>query len=79
MARQLRPVYTAVNEAEARARLEEFYDTWADRYPAIKNLWNNAWSQFVPFLDYSVEARRSMTTASARYTVGRTVPPLAGH
>lgn len=43
MARDLRPVYTAVNETEARARLDEFYDAWAERYPAIRTLWDNAW------------------------------------
>src|SRR3546814_13344641 len=58
MAREVRPVYTAVNEADAKARLDEFYDSWADRYPAIKILWENAWGEFVPFLDYSVEVRR---------------------
>jgi len=61
MARQLRPVYTAVNEADARARLEEFYEDRAGRYPAIRSLWANAWVEFVPFLDYSVEIRRSST------------------
>lgn len=65
MARQLRPVYTAVNEAEARDRLEEFYETWADRYPAIKTLWDNAWGEFVPFLDYSVEVRRVIYSTNA--------------
>ena len=51
MARQLRPVYTAINEAEAKERLVEFYDAWAERYPAIRTVWDNAWSEFVPFLD----------------------------
>lgn len=65
MARELRPVYTAVNETEARARLDEFYDAWADRYPAIKTLWENAWGEFVPFLDYSVEVRRVIYSTNA--------------
>ncbi len=33
MAKDLRPVYTAVNEADARTRLDEFHDKWGDRYP----------------------------------------------
>ncbi len=53
MARDLRPVYTAVNEAQAKERLAEFHDTWGEQYPAIKGLWDNAWTEFVPFLDYS--------------------------
>jgi transposase-like protein len=58
MAKDLRPVYTAVNEADAQQRLDEFHDKWGDRYPAIRNLWSNAWAEFVPFLDYSPEIRR---------------------
>jgi putative transposase len=65
MARQLRPVYTAVNEAEAKERLVEFNADWAERYPAIKTLWDNAWAEFVPFLDYSVEIRRVIYSTNA--------------
>ena len=65
MARELRPVYTAVNEAESRARLDEFLDTWADRYPAVRSLWENAWGEFVPFLDYSIEVRRVIYSTNA--------------
>ena len=65
MAKDLRPVYTAVNEADAQARLDEFHDKWGDRYPAIRNLWSNAWAEFVPFLDYSPEIRRVIYSTNA--------------
>lgn len=65
MAKDLRPVYTAVNEADAQARLDEFHDKWGDRYPAIKTLWSNAWAEFVPFLDYSPEIRRVIYSTNA--------------
>jgi transposase-like protein len=58
LAKDLRPVYTAVNETEARTRLDDVYDRWAERYPAIRVLWDNAWTEFVPFLDYPIEIRR---------------------
>lgn len=58
LARDLRPVYTAVNEADATEKLEVVYTNWAERYPAIRTLWTNAWAEFVPFLDYPVEVRR---------------------
>ena len=58
MARDLRPVYTAVNEADAKERLVEFHAAWGEKYPAVKGLWENAWTEFVPFLDYSPEIRR---------------------
>jgi transposase-like protein len=65
MAKDLRPVYTAVNEADAQFRLDEFHDKWGDRYPAIRNLWSNAWAEFVPFLDYSPEIRRVIYSTNA--------------
>ena len=39
IARDLRPVYTAVTEADAAARFEEFTETWGQQYPAIITLW----------------------------------------
>ena len=65
MARDLRPVCTAVNEADAQARLGEFHDRWGHKYPAIRTLWANAWSEFVPFLDYSPEIRRVIYSTDA--------------
>lgn len=65
IARDLRPVYTTATEAEARARFEEFAEKWGKPYPAIKRLWQNAWSEFVPFLDYDVEIRRVICSTNA--------------
>jgi putative transposase len=53
IAHDLRPVYTATTEAESRARFTEFAEKWGKPYPAIIRLWANAWSEFVPFLDYT--------------------------
>jgi transposase-like protein len=65
LARDLRPIYTAINEADAKERFGELCDRWAERYPAIRRLWENAWSDFVPFLDYSVEIRRVVYSTNA--------------
>jgi len=65
MARDLRPVYTAPTEHAAKERFVEFCDTWAERYPGIKGLWENAWAEFVPFLDYPPEIRRVIYSTNA--------------
>lgn len=65
LARDLKPIYTAVNEKDAAARFEEFTETWAQQYPAIIKLWRQAWSEFVPFLDYDVEIRRVICSTNA--------------
>ncbi|WP_182049937.1 IS256 family transposase [Changpingibacter yushuensis] len=65
IARDLRPVYTAPTEAAARERFEEFATKWDAQYPAIRGLWERAWDQFIPFLDYDVEIRRVICSTNA--------------
>jgi transposase-like protein len=65
MAAHLRPVYTAVNETDAKGPLEEFHTIWGNRYPAIRTLWTTARSEFVPFLDYPPEIRRVISSTNA--------------
>jgi transposase-like protein len=65
MAKDLRPVYTAPTEQAAQARYDEFAQRWATQYPAISTLWQRAWSEFVPFLDYDVEIRRVICSTNA--------------
>ncbi len=68
--RDLKPIYTAVNATAARTALEELADKWGPRYPAVVRLWDNAWEEFIPFLDYDVEIRRVIArrTRSSRST-----------
>lgn len=65
IARDIRPVYTAATEAAAKERFTEFTAKWGAQYPAIIRLWENAWSEFVPFLDYDVEIRRVICSTNA--------------
>jgi transposase-like protein len=65
IARDLRPIYTAVNEPMARERFHEFEDKWQGKYPAAVALWGRAWSEFVTFLDYDVEIRKIIATTNA--------------
>ncbi len=65
IAKEIRPVYTAPTEAAAKERFVEFTATWGAQYPAIIRLWENAWSEFVPFLDYDVEIRRVICSTNA--------------
>ena len=65
MAKDLQPVYTAVNETDAAKRLDEFHTIWGNRYPAIRTLWTNAWTEFVPFLDYAPDIRRVIYSTNA--------------
>jgi len=63
--RDLKPIYTAVNAAAARAAFDVLADKWGTRYAAIVRLWDNAWAEFIPFLDYDVEIRRILCSTNA--------------
>ena len=63
--RDVKPVYTAVNAAAARAALDELTETWGSRYGAIIRLWENAWEEFIPFLDYDIEIRTVICSTNA--------------
>jgi putative transposase len=47
-----------VNAAAARAALDELAEAWGQRYAAIVRLWENAWEEFIPFLDYGACRRK---------------------
>ena len=63
--RAIRPIYTAVNAAAARQAFDELADTWGRRYPAITKLWDSAWEEFIPFLDYDIEIRTVLCSTNA--------------
>jgi putative transposase len=50
IAKDILPVYTAPAAAAAKERFVEFTGKWVTQYPAIIRPWENAWSEFVPFL-----------------------------
>ena len=63
--RDVKPIYTAVNATTARAAFDDLSDKWGQRYGAIIRLWDNAWEQFIPFLDYDVEIRTVICSTNA--------------
>ena len=64
LTKDLRTIYTAVDEAAAAAALDGFAETWAARYPAIVRLWRAHWAEFVPFLAFPPAVRRVIYTTN---------------
>jgi len=64
LTRDLREIYTAVDETAAETAFEAFADRWAERYPAIVNLWRTHWAELVPFLAFPPEVRRVVYTTN---------------
>src|SRR5215217_7465629 len=65
MKRDIKPIYTAPNPDAAGAALEELEVKWGTKYSAVIRLWRNAWTEFVPFLDYDVEIRTVLCSTNA--------------
>ena len=62
VARDLKPIYTAVNADAAQAELEAFDEKWGQRFPVITQAWLDAWEYVIPFLAFPAEVRRVIYT-----------------
>lgn len=63
--KEMRAIYSSSTSAEAEARFAEFSDTWKAQYPAMISTWENAWNEFVPFLEFPAELRQVVYTTNA--------------
>lgn len=63
--RDVKPIYTAPNPNAARAALEDLDEKWGKKYAAIIRLWESAWEEFIPFLDYDIEIRKVICSTNA--------------
>jgi putative transposase len=61
----MRPVYTAVNEAAAKAALENLRREFGKKSPGLVAAWERAWPQFIPFLEFDVAIRKVIYTTNA--------------
>ena len=71
VARELKPIYTAVDADAAQAALEAFNDKWGARFPVITQAWLNAWEYVTPFLAFPPELRRVVYTTNAIEALNR--------
>jgi putative transposase len=71
VARDLKPIYTAVDADAAQAALESFDETWGQRFPVITQAWLNAWEYVTPFLAFPPEVRRVIYTTNAIEALNR--------
>jgi putative transposase len=63
--RDVKPIYTAPTPSAARAALEDMTERWGKKYGAIIRLWESAWEEFIPFLDYDLEIRTVICSTNA--------------
>jgi putative transposase len=71
VARDLKPIYAAVDADAAQAELERFDEKWGQRFPVITQAWLNAWEYVIPFLEFPPEVRRVIYTTNAIEALNR--------
>ena len=61
----MRAIYTAPTVPAAEMLFADFAAEWRSTYPAMIRSWENAWAEFVPFLEFPVELRHIVYTTNA--------------
>jgi putative transposase len=64
VAKDLRPIYTAVDADAAAEALAAFESAWSDRYPMIGQTWRETWEHVIPFLAFPPDVRRVVYTTN---------------
>jgi putative transposase len=61
----MRAIYTASTLDAAELALDAFRAAWGPKYPGAVKVWENAWEDVIPFLDYPPELRKIVYTTNA--------------
>jgi putative transposase len=71
VARDLKPIYTAIDADAAHQALERFDERWGARFPVITQAWLDSWEYVTPFLAFPPEVRRVIYTTNAIEALNR--------
>ena len=73
LASDLKTVYHASSEDEARENLGAFARKWDGRYPTISKSWQSNWQRVIPYFSYPEEIRRIIYTTNAIESLNNTL------
>jgi very-short-patch-repair endonuclease len=73
VARDLKPIYRAVNADAAETALAAFEETWGEGYPMIAENWRQRWDYIVPFLALPADLRRALYTTNRIENLNRQI------
>ncbi len=71
VAKDLKPVYTAIDAEAAMLALEAFEENWGKQLPVIGQAWRSAWEHVTPFMAFPPEVRRVIYTTNAIEALNR--------
>ncbi|MDR5730444.1 MAG: IS256 family transposase [Terriglobia bacterium] len=65
VAQDLKSVYRAATEEEARREMAAFAERWNPKYAPIAALWQRNWDRVIPFFQFPAEVRKVIYTTNA--------------
>ena len=71
VAKDLKPIYTAINADQALLELDAFEQKWGQQLPVIGQAWRSAWEYVTPFMAFEPEVRRVIYTTNAIEALNR--------
>lgn len=60
----LRSIYTAADELQAKIALDVFKEKWDKKYPEISKAWEQNWGELVLFMEFGEHTRRMIYTTN---------------
>ncbi len=73
VAKDLKSVYTALDEAGGQLALTEFNDIWYKKYPNIAMSWTNHWDELATFFKYPQSVRTLIYTTNPIESLNATI------
>ncbi|WP_426808794.1 IS256 family transposase [Pseudomonas sp. WOUb67] len=83
LAKELKPIYQAINAEAAEQALNEFENgPWGEKYPTVVAAWRRAWDRVIPFFVFPPAIRKVIYTTNAIESINaqlRKVIKTRGH
>ena len=73
VAKDLKRIYQATDDAEAEKALADFEAEWGPKYPSIAPAWRRAWQEVIPFFAFPPEVRKIIYTTNAIESLNRVI------
>lgn len=73
VAKDLKSVYSSLNEEDAQLALTDFNDIWGKKYPNITISWTNHWAELSTFFKYPDSVRKLIYTTNPIESLNATI------
>jgi putative transposase len=71
--RDLKKIYQAATVVEAEDALDDFAQTWDDKYPTISKMWRAKWTDIITLFNFPPEIRKAIYTTNAIESVNSVI------